>query len=132
MAILRERQVWKRVDHRRAWNSVNTLSHDEQAHVRVALLTLHARHGSWETVARIMNVHEENLLRLATSARHPPSAGIALRAARLAGVPVEDVLSGAFPGRKACPACGWGPTRKRADGHTAVAPGHNRRAKEGR
>jgi hypothetical protein len=35
-----------------------------------------------------------------------PSVALALRAARLAGVPLEDVLSGAWPKEGSCPMCG--------------------------
>jgi hypothetical protein len=38
--------------------------------------------------------------------RGRPSAGLALRVARLAGVPLEDVLSGAWPKPGSCPHCG--------------------------
>ena len=35
-----------------------------------------------------------------------PGAGMALRAARLAEVPVEDMLAGQWPVPRACPHCG--------------------------
>ena len=37
-----------------------------------------------------------------------PGAALALYAARLLSVPVEDVLNGAFPKPGACPLCGRG------------------------
>ncbi len=129
MAILQTKQVWKRPRTRKAWNSVNTLSLDEEAHVRRALIVLHAQHGEWTDLALVMNVHAENLLRLATSEKHHPTAGLALRAARIAGVPVEDVLSGEWPKPLPgpCPTCGYGSTRGQADGKTARVLGRKRR-----
>jgi hypothetical protein len=35
-----------------------------------------------------------------------PSVGLALRAARLAYVPLEDILSGRWPGKGPCALCG--------------------------
>ena len=56
-------------------------------------------------MAEALGVGEDALSR-ACWGKTRPGAGLALRAAKLAGVPLEDVITGRFPVEGACPACG--------------------------
>ena len=76
----------------------------EQANVKRALRVLARRVGGQRQLAAAMGIGYE-VLHWSVQRRGHPTAGIALRAARLALVHVEDVLSGAWPGAK-CPTCG--------------------------
>jgi hypothetical protein len=104
MAILREREVWKRPPRQRS-HRVDWLSPDETANVRKAVEILRAKHGDLKRLARAMGVSYQALIR-AMGDGSKPGAGVALRAAKLAGVPVEDVLSGAYAKGWVCPTCG--------------------------
>ena len=81
------------------------LTPDEIVNVKRALRVLKVRHESIAALAAVLGVNEETL-RNATVRQRKPSVGLALRAARLAGVPLEDVLSGAWPKVGSCPHCG--------------------------
>jgi hypothetical protein len=71
----------------------------EQANVRAAARFLRARMGCWANVAKALRV-DKKTVRLAAS---PTTA---FRIARLAGVGVDAVLTGAYPPPGACPHCG--------------------------
>lgn len=107
MSILRERQVWKRAAElpKRQTARMNELTREEQANVRHALAVLRVRHGSFKEVAAVMGVNRNHLTEMANG-NEKPGAGLAIRVARVAGVPVDDVLSGAFPRPGSCPMCG--------------------------
>jgi hypothetical protein len=77
------------------------------AHVKAALAFLRARYGGWQAVADAMGLKVATVL-YAHGRGKNVTAGVALRAARAAAVPVEDVLSGAFPKPGTCPHCGRG------------------------
>jgi hypothetical protein len=81
------------------------LTPDEQASAKAALRVLRVRLGGARQLAEALSANHATLL-AALSRRGKPSAGLALRAARLAGVPLEDVLSGAWPEAGSCPHCG--------------------------
>jgi len=81
------------------------LTPEEQANAKAALRVLRARVGGARQLAEALSANHATLL-AALSRRGKPSAGLALRAARLAGVPLEDVLSGAWPAPGSCPHCG--------------------------
>jgi hypothetical protein len=103
MAVLRERVGWSRPRARRGPD----LSPEEAARVKAALRFLAKRHGTWAALAKAMNVKHVTV-RHAVDKNGGVSAGVALRAARAAGVAVEDILSGAFPKPGVCPHCGRG------------------------
>ena len=105
MAILREREVRSRPVSRRSLELPNRLSPDEEKHVRAALRVLQVRFGGWAPVAAAMGVRANVLLRC-VSRNGRPSAGLAVRTARLAKATIEDVLSGAWPAPGSCPMCG--------------------------
>jgi len=104
MAVLTERRVWKR-EPKRVTTRVNSLEREQQENVRRALRTLYFRYGTWKDLARAMGVGK-NQLKLVMGERAAPSAGLALRAAKVAGVPVEDVLTGKLAEPERCPTCG--------------------------
>ena len=107
MAILRERQVWKKPKQqtkpRPHFEKMNTLSPEQAANVRVALKVLKIRHGTLVKVAELMRVTFGSLTRTLSV---EPNAGLAMRVAQVAGVTVDDVLSGNFPAEGSCPYCG--------------------------
>lgn len=79
----------------------------EQKHVRTALRFLCTSHGDWKSVARALPFESNNLRSIMRGDRDV-SAMLAFRTARLAGVSVDDLLTGRFrPG--ACPRCGHVP-----------------------
>lgn len=106
MAILRERKVWKREKSTtRKWRGLDYLTAEQEANVRRAVDVLRIRLGSLPAVAAAMGTTRASLEHM-LGARGKITAGLAVHAARLAGVPVDDVLTGAFPKPGACPMCG--------------------------
>ncbi len=103
MPVLRERVAWSRPKAPRG----PELTDDERVHVKATLAFLLARLGSWDAVAKATGLKKATL-QYAASKKAGVSAGVALRAARAAGVPLEDVLSGAWPKPGVCPRCGRG------------------------
>lgn len=83
------------------------LTADEQANVRAAMRFMRKRSGGWAALAKALRCTDSVLVRVAGGKL--VSAGLAVRLARFAGVPVDDVLSGRFPVPGACPHCGRGP-----------------------
>ena len=81
------------------------LTPEEMARVKVALRVLRVRFGGQAALAKALQANPKTV-GAAVTARGRPSAGLALRAARLAGVPLEDLLSGAWPVAGSCPHCG--------------------------
>lgn len=81
------------------------LTEEERARVKAALAFLRRRLGSVAALAKAMGVKPCRVF-YAMGPRGAVSAGIAMRAARAARVPLEDVLSGAWPKPGACPHCG--------------------------
>lgn len=116
MPILRERCVWRRErrPHPSGLVSLDRLSPDEEASVLEALRVLRHRYGTWRGLAKAMQMPLKTLERIIAGkgGRQVP-AGLAVRTAKVAGVPVDDILSGAFPGARACPVCGRGPSHAR-------------------
>jgi transcriptional regulator with XRE-family HTH domain len=105
MAILLERKVWKRERQATSTERLNRLTTDDGENVLAALRVLRARRGSWALVAKAMGVTKRQLSAYRTGELQP-SAGLAVRVARLAGVSVDEVLSGAFAAPRKCPECG--------------------------
>ncbi len=81
------------------------LTPEERENVRKAIRVLRTRHGGADKLAKALGVSTPRVEGVMTT-RGKPGAAIALYVARLAGVHVEDVLSGAFPAPGACPMCG--------------------------
>ena len=105
MKILRERQTWKRKNPpARSTQRLAELSAEEQANVLAAATKLRVQFGSWNAMAAAAGVNKITFY--AACAKKAPCAGLALRLAKLAGVPVEHVLDGAFAKPGCCPMCG--------------------------
>ena len=102
--ILTERTVWKRP---RPANASRTpdLTPEEIANVKRALRVLRERVGGYQQLAAALGANRRTV-QAALETRTKLSVGLALRAARLAGVRLEEVLSGAWPKAGACPHCG--------------------------
>ena len=96
---------WKRKPRVIPYKEVNQLTPEEQECVRIAVKVLRLRYGGTPKLARAMGVGTSAIY-APLEARGRPSAGLALRAARLAGVSVEAILSGDWPPDGACPLCG--------------------------
>jgi len=105
MAILRERTVWRKPRPANETRRSSDLTPEEQRNVKAALRFLAKRHGTAGKLAVAMSARYATV-KAAIDAHRPVSAGVALRASRLAGVPLEDVLSGVWPKAGACPHCG--------------------------
>ncbi len=86
------------------WGHRGDLTAQEQRNVRAALRFLRVREGGLDRLAKLIRGKKDTLVRM--GGRRPPSAGLAVRLARLAGVPVDDVLCGRFPPPNSCPHCG--------------------------
>jgi hypothetical protein len=105
VAILRERTVWRKPRPANETRRSSDLTPEEQKNVKAALRFLAKRHGTKRVLAAAMGAAFATVA-TAMEPHRAVSAGIALRAARVAGVSVEDVLSGAWPIAGSCPHCG--------------------------
>jgi hypothetical protein len=103
--ILSEPKRWSRPRDPSKTRRSSDLTPEEQANAKAALRVLRSRYGTAPKLAEALSANEKTLAE-ALAKRGKPSAGLALRAARLAGVPLEDVLSGAWPAAGSCPHCG--------------------------
>jgi len=83
---------------------VSDLTTKEQANVRTALLFLRTRTGA-DTLAKVLKADRATLRRV-IAGNDPVSASMAFRAARVAGVGVDDVLTGRYPLHGTCAHCG--------------------------
>jgi len=106
MAVLTERRVWRReLKPAPPTSPANRLTAEQQRNVMAALRVLYVRYGNWRAVGKAMGLSNPVIARIGKGT-DKPSAGIALRAAALAGVSGEDVLSGTFGKPECCPMCG--------------------------
>jgi hypothetical protein len=83
------------------------LTAEEQKNVRAALAFLRHRVGGWKSLARILHFTEKSLNHVGTGRKATPL--MAFKISRLAGVSMDDVLTGKFPAPGTCPHCGRGP-----------------------
>jgi hypothetical protein len=104
MTILRERVAWSRAKPPSETRASADLTPDEQQNAKAALAFLVKRYGS-RKLAEAMSSRRGTLF-YAAGKRGTVSAGVALRAARAAKVPLEAILSGAWPPTGMCPTCG--------------------------
>jgi hypothetical protein len=81
------------------------LTAPEQANVLVALRHLRVQIGGWKPLADWLGFsrHTMRHVRMAEKAVSPT---MAVRVARLAGVGVDEVLTGKYPAAGVCPHCG--------------------------
>ncbi|HEY4014355.1 MAG TPA: hypothetical protein VGM06_13520 [Polyangiaceae bacterium] len=105
MAVLTERTTWQKPRDPKATRRSVDLTPEEQAHVRAALRWLATRHGGVRKLAAMLGATKATVAR-GTLSRGTVGAGLAIRAARLAGASVEDVLAGIWPPEGACAHCG--------------------------
>jgi hypothetical protein len=103
MALLRARVGWSRPKSRRGPD----LTPEEQTNVRAAVAFLAKRRGGWKAMCEAMGL-DVSTVRHAYRPSGGVSPGMALRVARAAGVPLEDVLAGRWPKPGMCPHCGRG------------------------
>ena len=104
MTILADKKTWHRHRPANETRRSTDLTLEEQANVRVAMRFLATRLGDVAKLAKAMGAHRETVNRPARGG--VVSAGIALRVAKVAGVPLESVLAGTWPPGGACPHCG--------------------------
>ena len=105
MGILYERKSWRKARPPTETRRSSDLTPEEQANAKAALRFLAKRHGSVRKLAETMGANVRTV-RYALERNGHVSAGVALRAARAAAVPLEDVLAGRWPLKGACPHCG--------------------------
>jgi hypothetical protein len=84
-------------------NRIN-LTDAENDRLRLVLKNLRRAYGTWSVLAEVMGVSVVTLHNIGRGKRG--SHGIAVLAARAAGLPVEEVLSGGIALAKHCPLCG--------------------------
>jgi hypothetical protein len=101
--ILATPQVWQKPRSEGAAGTKLSLTVQEQANVRAGLRWLRLRLGTHTELAKALRIKRKTSEEYI--ARRPPGAVIAIRAARLAGISVEDLLAGRWPGGT-CPNCG--------------------------
>jgi hypothetical protein len=86
---------------------MSDLTKEEQVNVRTALRYLRARCGGWAPVSKALRFRGTTLVHVVGG--QTVSASLAVRVARLAGVSVDDVLTGRYPEVGTCPYCGHRP-----------------------
>lgn len=107
MAILTAKQTWKRAPTgRKSRAELNRLLPVEEERVRRAMRVLYVRCGSnWTRVSEALGHHRVTVERV-LNIRRTATPAFAMRVARLLGVSLGDVLSGAWPKRGECLMCG--------------------------
>jgi hypothetical protein len=122
MAILTTKQIWKREPNPRGRKSraeLNRLLPVEEQRVRRAMRVLHVRYRNWSAVSRALGYHRVTVERV-LNIRRTATPAFAMRVARLLGVSLGEVLSGAWPKAGECLMCG-----------SCAAPTTSRSAKPG-
>jgi DNA-binding phage protein len=105
MTILTTTKAWRREPTKRARLAPDRLSPEESANVRKAVRFLRTRIGGAAQLAEELGVGRK-LIEKACSKNGKPGAGLAIRAARLAGVSVDALLRGEYPPEGVCAHCG--------------------------
>ena len=106
MAIMTTKQIWRRdpEPEPKPRQLGNRLNPTERENVRRAVVYLAGRFPSWDAATEALGFTRDALAK-ARSPRRKPTYRTACVIARVAGVPVEKVLSGVWPGDR-CPHCG--------------------------
>jgi hypothetical protein len=86
---------------------MNDLTNKEQKAVRTALRFLRIRVGAWAPLAKSLRYDTGSVQKVAAGLT--VTATMALRVARFAGVPVDELLAGQWPSTRVCPHCGHPP-----------------------
>ena len=105
MTILTTTKTWRKPATALALATTPDLTSEEIAAVKRALRVLRVRLGGYAQLSAALGVKPKTLAGAGVRTRKP-SVGLALRAARLAGVALEDLLAGRWPKEGACPHCG--------------------------
>ena len=105
MTVLSKRETWGKLRPQNETRRSSDLTPEEQKNVRAAIRFLRTRMGGNAKLAAALRANRASVDR-GCLPNSRPSAGLALRVARVAGVPLEDVLQGAWPPAGACPHCG--------------------------
>jgi hypothetical protein len=87
---------------------MNDLTAKEQKAVRTALRFLRLRVGAWGPLAKVLRYEWDSIQKVATG-RRAVTPALALRVARLAGVPMDELLAGRWLSPRVCPHCGHPP-----------------------
>jgi hypothetical protein len=104
MAILTAKQIWRRNPEPEPKQLGNRLNPAERENVRQALVYLVGRHPSRDAAVAAISLSLEALIKGMSKCR-AQTYRLACIVARAADVPVEKILSGAWPGDR-CPHCG--------------------------
>lgn len=107
MAILTETQIWRRTRHLRLSGKRGKLTSAQAAHVRAAIAYLAIRHQTHEAFAKALGL-TPNAAWKVRSLNRAPSIRLALVVAELAGVGVDAVLFGFWPGDRCAHCAGTG------------------------
>ena len=83
----------------------NSLTVGKPRLLRAALRNLRLKHGTWKALAALMGVSANSLWGI-SKGRDFGSMKIAVKAARLAGVPLTVLLGGKIVSADTCPTCG--------------------------
>jgi hypothetical protein len=103
MSILHEPKAWRK--ERVATSREPDLSPDQIVNVKRAIHFLTRRHGNLAKLAKAMCMPRCTVAR-ASNKRGIVTARTALRLARVAEAPLDDVLNGSWATGTACPRCG--------------------------
>ncbi len=87
---------------------MNDLTEKEQKAVRTALRFLRLRVGAWGPLAKALRYEWDSIQKVATGKRAVTPA-LALRVARFAGIPMDELLAGQWLSARVCPHCGHPP-----------------------
>jgi len=104
MTVLTKRETWEKSRALTTARRSSDLTLQEQQNVKVAIPFLAKRFGTYRKLSEAMGAQRATVMLAGHSG--VVSAGIALRAARVAGVPVEAILTGEWPPSGMCPYCG--------------------------
>lgn len=94
MTILRERKTWERIRPMRETTPAYELTPEQENNVRIALRFARVRYGAWERLAKALGMKHFTLWQASQRRRRRPTAGLALRVARLVGVPWRTCSAG--------------------------------------
>jgi hypothetical protein len=106
MPVLTKPVAWRRERPPPETVGSSDLTPEEQENARKAIRFLAKRRGTYRELAAAMGSNVATIRHAVD--RDTVSAGIALRAARVASAPLEDVLAGCWPSPTACPYCARG------------------------
>jgi plasmid maintenance system antidote protein VapI len=87
---------------------VSDLSDKEQRAVRTALRFLRLRVGAWKPLVKALRYEYDSIQKVAAGKKAVTPA-LALRVARFAGIPMDELLAGQWLSARVCRYCGHPP-----------------------